>query len=189
MALETSKACDAPDKDTVGVGEPERPFRPMRTVVEDTASLGVPEGTSKNVFGVETAHLGDRLLVDALQLSMDGNQVTEKDVKSLNHNLAIIHGIAPQDAIEALLATQMAAVHDATIRHAALMKSVKRIDQLVIQERTVNKLARTFAAQIEALRKHRTGGEQTMRIEHVTVNEGGQAIVGNVTQAGGKGTK
>ena len=28
---------------------------------------------------------------------------------------------------------------------------------------------------------YRSSGEQTMRVEHVTVNEGGQAIVGNVT--------
>jgi hypothetical protein len=44
-----------------------------------------------------------------------------------------------------------------------------------------NKLARTFAAQVEALKRYRSSGEQTMRVEHVTVNEGGQAIVGNVT--------
>jgi len=27
-----------------------------------------------------------------------------------------------------------------------------------------------------------SGGEQTVRVEHVTVNEGGQAIVGNVSR-------
>ena len=49
-----------------------------------------------------------------------------------------------------------------------------------------NKLARTFAAQVEALRKHRTGGKQTVTVQHVNVSDGGQAIVGNV-QAGGRG--
>ena len=47
-----------------------------------------------------------------------------------------------------------------------------------------NKLARTFAAQVEALKRYRSGGEQTVRIEYVTVNDGGQAIVGNVTHGG-----
>jgi hypothetical protein len=42
-------------------------------------------------------------------------------------------------------------------------------------ERAFNKLARTFAAQVEALKRYRSGGEQTVRVEHVTVNEGGQA--------------
>jgi len=35
---------------------------------------------------------------------------------------------------------------------------------------------RTFAAQVAALRRYRTGGEQTVRVEHVTVNEGGQEV-------------
>jgi len=45
------------------------------------------------------------------------------------------------------------------------------LDQLFLQtgERPVfNKLARTFAAQVEALKRYRTGGEQTVRVEHVT---------------------
>jgi hypothetical protein len=49
----------------------------------------------------------------------------------------------------------------------------------------LNKLARTFASQIEALKKYRSGGEQTIKVQHVTVNDGGKAIVGNVSQGGG----
>ncbi len=49
----------------------------------------------------------------------------------------------------------------------------------------LNKLARTFAAQLEALKKYRSTGEQSIRVQHVTVNEGGQAIVGNVRTGGG----
>ncbi|MCP4385048.1 MAG: hypothetical protein GY798_27155 [Hyphomicrobiales bacterium] len=52
-------------------------------------------------------------------------------------------------------------------------------------ERAFNKLARTFTTQVEALKRYRTGGKQTVRVERVTVNEGGQAIVGNVEQPGG----
>ena len=54
-------------------------------------------------------------------------------------------------------------------------------------ERAYNKLARTFASQVEALKRYRSAGEQTVRVEHVTVNEGGQAIVGNVAH-GGRGS-
>lgn len=38
---------------------------------------------------------------------------------------------------------------------------------------------------MEALKRYRTGGEQKVTVQHVTVSEGGQAIVGNVTQGGG----
>jgi hypothetical protein len=43
-----------------------------------------------------------------------------------------------------------------------------------------NKLARTFAAQAEALKRYRSGGEQKMTVQHVHVADGGQAVVGNV---------
>ena len=36
---------------------------------------------------------------------------------------------------------------------------------------------------MEALKRYRTGGEQKVTVQHVSVGEGGQAIVGNVTQA------
>jgi hypothetical protein len=49
----------------------------------------------------------------------------------------------------------------------------------------LNKLARTFAAQVEALKKYRSAGEQTIKVQYVTVNDGGRAIVGNVKQGGG----
>ncbi len=47
------------------------------------------------------------------------------------------------------------------------------------------KLLRTYTAQIDALARLRRGGEQRVIVQHVYVNEGGQAIVGNVNQPGG----
>jgi hypothetical protein len=35
---------------------------------------------------------------------------------------------------------------------------------------------------MEALKRYRTGGEQKVTVQHVSVSDGGQAIVGNVTQ-------
>jgi hypothetical protein len=42
---------------------------------------------------------------------------------------------------------------------------------------------------METLKRYRTGGEQKVTVQHVTVNDGGQAIVGTVTPgpAGGGG--
>jgi hypothetical protein len=43
------------------------------------------------------------------------------------------------------------------------------------------RLMRTYAIQVEALRRLRGGGSsQLIRIEKVNVSEGGQAIIGNV---------
>jgi hypothetical protein len=42
---------------------------------------------------------------------------------------------------------------------------------------------------MEVLDKHRGKGQQTVRVEHVTVSAGGQAIVGNVQGGGGLSQK
>ena len=94
--------------------------------------------------------------------------------------LAVIKGIEPRDQIEAMLAAQMAAVHNASMTFARRLAHVDNIPQQDSAERAFNKLARTFAAQVEALKRYRSGGEQKMTVQHVHVAEGGQAIVGNV---------
>ncbi len=94
---------------------------------------------------------------------------------------AIIRDIAPRDGVERMLATQMAATHVALVRQGGR----ERLPQFEAHERAHNKLARTFAAQMEALRKHRNGGKQVVQVQHVKVADGGQAIVGNVEAGGG----
>jgi len=114
----------------------------------------------------------------------NANREEDGGVRQVNFAKDMIAGIAPRDAVETMLATQMASVHVAAMRHLRMLRNVDNIPQLEIQERTVNKLTRTFAAQVEALRKYRTGGQQNVEVRHVHVNEGGQAIVGNVTTGG-----
>ncbi len=103
---------------------------------------------------------------------------------ALNFMLAVVKGVAPRDQMEAMLAAQMAATHQATMTFAQRLAGAQNIPQQDSAERTFNRLARTFAAQMEALKRYRSAGEQTVRVEHVTVNAGGQAIVGNVAPGG-----
>jgi hypothetical protein len=105
------------------------------------------------------------------------------DQDKLNFMLSIVKGTKPRDQLEAMLAAQMAATHMATMTFARRLANVQNIPQQDSAERAFNKLARTFAVQIEALKRYRTGGEQKVTVQHVSVNEGGQAIVGNVTRA------
>ena len=108
----------------------------------------------------------------------------EGDERGLNFMIALVKGVEPRDQVEAMLAAQMAAVHSATMTFARRLNHAQNVQQQDSAERTLNKLARTFATQVEALKRYRSAGEQTVRVEHVTVNEGGRAIVGNVTHRG-----
>jgi hypothetical protein len=97
--------------------------------------------------------------------------------------LSVIKGVAPKDQLETMLAAQMAAVHMASMTLARRLAQVEDIPHQDSAERAFNKLTRTFVSQMEALKRYRTGGEQKVTVQHVSVSEGGQAIVGNVTQA------
>ena len=119
------------------------------------------------------------------QLASAGSRGKSVDESGLNFMLSVVKGIEPKDQVETMLAAQMAAVHMATMTSARLLNHVENIAQLDSNERAFNKLARTFAAQVEALKRYRTGGEQKMIVEHVHVHQGGQAIVGTVNRGGG----
>ena len=121
------------------------------------------------------------------QLANARSQGKSVDENGLNFMLSLVIGVEPEDQVEAMLAAQMAAVHNATMTFARYLAHVDNIAQQDSAERAFNKLARTFASQVEALKRYRSKGEQKMIVEHVTVNEGGQAIVGNVSAKGGGG--
>jgi hypothetical protein len=123
------------------------------------------------------------LVRQIVNVASQGRIPDEKETAFL---VSIIEGIKPNDQIEAMLAAQMAAVHNATMVFARRLAHVETIPQQDSAERAFNKLARTFATQVEALKKYRTGGQQKMTVEHDHVHSGGQAIVGNV-QHGGAG--
>ena len=97
---------------------------------------------------------------------------------------AAIAEIEPRDGIERLLAVQMAATHVAMVRSGRWLASADRVDQVNAHYSGYTKLARAYTAQMEALRKHRSGGKQTVTVQHVNVEDGGQAIVGNVETGG-----
>ncbi|NND40879.1 MAG: hypothetical protein HKO04_02255, partial [Silicimonas sp.] len=54
-------------------------------------------------------------------------------------------------------------------------------------ERALNKLARTFTTQMDTLKRYRAQAHQTVRVERVTVEEGGQAVVGDINYQRGDG--
>jgi hypothetical protein len=104
------------------------------------------------------------------------------DAVGLFFSLAAIKGKKPKDQFQAMLGAQATVTHVLAMKHAT---QLAQADNLAIQdsaERAFNKLARTFIMQLEAINRLETGGEQKVTVQNVSVSEGGQAIVGNVTQ-------
>ncbi len=101
----------------------------------------------------------------------------------INAALAALAEQKPRNVTEALLSTQMIAVH------TQLMKLIGKSSNTMspdVQQSYINlsmRLARVFTTQAETLRRIRQNGQQTISVQHVHLNnEGGQAIIGNVSQ-------
>ena len=104
-----------------------------------------------------------------------------------NNAMALLNGIQPQDEIEGMLAVQMIAVHNMVMETMKLaMVTGQRFEWKEASINHATRMLRTFTAQMEALKRYRTGGQQKVIVEHVHVTAGGQAIVGAVS-TGGRG--
>jgi hypothetical protein len=95
-------------------------------------------------------------------------------------------GMKPRDALEGMLIGQLIATHNAAMeccRRAMIPGQTFEGRREALNQ--ANKLSRTYALLTEALDRHRGKGQQHIRVEHVNVHAGGQAIVGAVTPGGG----
>jgi len=116
--------------------------------------------------------------VSAIELQKD---ITAKaKMKKINHVWSLLEGIAPKDPIEGMIASQMVAIHELTLANAGKAANTGLSSE--IRHRYINntvKLSRTSMAQVEALKKYRSKGNQKIMVEHVNVASGGQAVVGS----------
>jgi len=143
----------------------------------DHPSLAVAQVVLMKAVGTNNSDFYSGLIAQLINVGSPGK---EADEAGTNFMLAIVKGVEPRDQIEAMLAAQMGAVHLATMTFARRLANVETIPQQDSAERAFNKLARTFAAQVSALKEYRSKGEQKMTVQHVHVADGGQAIVSNV---------
>lgn len=139
--------------------------------------------------------LGERLMADAFGVAdtdaMHGilRQLVRASVKgdkpdevNLAFMMSMMQSIRPRDPVEAMLAAQMVSVHVMAMRCAHRLAGADDTAQLDSAGRALARLARTFPAQIEALNRYRSKSEPAITVQNVSVADGGNAIVGNVTQ-------
>jgi hypothetical protein len=166
--------------------------KPVRVKLKPTSSITArpypPEGMSPEWWERLMAALGtcssDFVLASLHQLvraaRLPGSGTSEVGV---NAALAFIEGARPRDEVEAALVIQMACIHSATMcvlsRFAGDYGGER---SMTAGANAIARLARAFAAQVEALRRLLNGGSQLIRIEHVHIHEGAQAVIGRVVK-------
>ena len=144
---------------------------------------------------VDTLVSPDAVAADASRDRLD----LAKNAGSLEMALDTAETIQAGDALERMLAHQMATAHVLAMKAAVVMKQeiefaercfdpVKKQAACVEANRLAGTYARltgSFQAGMQTLQRVRSGGRQTVIVQHNHVSEGGQAVIGGQQQMGG----
>jgi len=137
-------------------------------------------------MGTHSLDLTINVTSQVLGVCSSGNKNSELVTENANASMAAILEIDPRDSTELMLAAQMVTVHNLTMemsRRALISGQTEDGVNSCINRTT--KLMRTYMAQMEALNKYRAKGQQKITVQHVNVNDGGQAVIGDINQGGG----
>jgi hypothetical protein len=102
---------------------------------------------------------------------------------AINAALAMIEAWAPGDAAEAAMALQAACTHSAAMAVLCRARGANGSDrQVAAMTNAASKLLSVSLAQVEYFRRLKHGNAQSIRVEHVHVHNGAQAVIGNVSR-------
>jgi hypothetical protein len=181
-----------------------RPFRPaprvavrntesgqaIEPILDETANLEDFHSAFLDAFGT-TEQIIAEALFEQLVNALHADPTKALDAVTANLVLALLYRIGPRDELEAMLACQMIIAHVASIDTA---RRGLHIEQAAAGRQaylaSMRKLMVLFAAQVDALNRHRGKGiTQKFVIERVLVAPGGQAVVGAISSGRGDGRK
>lgn len=141
------------------------------------------EDAIQKIFRTDHHEMAEALLRHCFK-ALGSNEVSDESAGNDERAfmVSIVAEMAPRDTVERMLAVQMAATHVAMMRAGGALGNATMLQQRQAHYSGFSKLARTFTAQMEALRKNRNEGKQTVTVQRVNVEDGGQAIVGTVNR-------
>jgi len=163
-----------------------RPVAPVLEVVSKQGGIAEVKVPDEQEIALHTLRLTDTFATNSAELT--NAHITELaryhckadtgglSSQNLSASLAFVNGAGVEDSVQAALAVQMAATHDAAMRAISVMSSAQSVESVQVWGNIANKLGNTFARQAEVLAKLQRGGEQVVKHIHID-NRGGQAVV------------
>jgi hypothetical protein len=139
------------------------------------------KGTLKSIGGSKSDHWNNILANQAVNTLWVGHADKDTRDRQCSATVMALVGIAPKDEIEAMIAAQLIAAHNAAMEcYRRAMSSEQTFEGRRENLNQANKLSRSYAVLLEALNRHRGKGQQKVTVEHIHVHSGGQAVVGVV---------
>jgi hypothetical protein len=192
MQKKKSQAMDDAPRPSVGAEERLNKHKSYMKIQkgEDSRELIVSGVAGENLFycGTYDVDLTNSIVNQVFNTCMTGEELTERSTLRINATFAAILETDPQDSTELMLATQMVTVHNTAMNLSShALKEGQSIEMANFYINSATKLMRTYTTQMEALNKHRNKGKQqiTVKHQHVNVNDGGQAVIGDINQGEG----
>jgi hypothetical protein len=148
--------------------------------------LPAPDGSqlteTKPLF-VENGHLYSHLMVDLYKNHVSPDSDINHKIQSERYLAETLRQFRPQDPTEAMLCSQMLTCHNLLMGLAQRVQSCQTFEAQERLLKQLNRLQNTFNDTVRTLEKYRNKGRQVVQVQHVTVANGGQAMIGQ--QAGG----
>jgi hypothetical protein len=144
--------------------------------------VGLPPN---QVYALETLNEGATRIAEDASLRRS-DLLLQPSFNALPLAIDAADSIQAGNSLEKMLAHQMAVAHEASMR---LMNDALTQNDPVEACRLSNAAARLMSAfqdGLLTLQRIRTGGNQTVTVQHVNVAPGGQAVIGNVRAGGAK---
>lgn len=127
--------------------------------------------------GVEALKLTEIMGLTFVPPSLEECQSDAYYVKAID----LFESLEPTDGIEGMLAVQMVGTHNAAVeslRRAMIYDQSLEAHKVLLSQ--AERMMGMYMRHVDALARHRGGGQPNVTVGHVNVESGGRAIVGNV---------
>ncbi len=176
-------------------GEDRTPPKIAVTVTgPDSVALGAPfnDDPGWSALWAESLGTNSAVMVEAFMRNageLRGVNVADGSgdayAKATREAGAFVAAMQPQSEVETALALQMCAAHEMTMKLSGHAFRTTDRNALSDYSRMLNQTMRTFATQVEALSKLRTGGKQQVEVRYVYVDARTQNLVQGRGDPGG----
>jgi len=160
--------------------EADRLMTPEHPIELSSGREALPALESRSLAGVrETLESPDTIGLEASSGRLD--LLADADAVALGIDTA--ESINAMNSLEKMLAHQMAAAHRFALKHLALTDCTKDNLEKLRLTNAAARMMESFQNGMKLLHRIRSGGRQVMVIQHVQVEQGGQAVIAGEVQS------
>ena len=144
------------------------------------ASTSSDKEAMQNLLGTNSTDFVNEIVRQTIGILNVGS-FTNKEI-NVNSILAVINGLGCEDEVEAIIGTHISWLNVLILD--CIRRGYSTDNTFEGRDANINracKLLRAFSSQMDTLNKYRNRGNQKMTVEHVNINEGGQAVFGSIS--------